>query len=166
MIARGRWAVTQPLMPRNNDFPVILATVELFPWGLVLLVLAAYVALVLGLVAAGRRSTARAVAGFVPDCAVMFRRLVAEAPWWERLLLLALVIYLASPIDLVPDFVPVAGQLDDAVLVALALTLVLRRHGEGAVRAAWPGPEASLALLVRAVSGPRRRSSEPPVRGP
>lgn len=130
--------------------------------------LAAYVALVLALAVAGRRSAARAVASFVPDCAVMFRRLLAgpEAAWWERLLLIALVAYLVTPIDLVPDFVPVAGQLDDAVLVALALALVLRRHGEGAVRAAWPGPEASLALLVRAVSGPRRRSSEPPVRGP
>jgi uncharacterized membrane protein YkvA (DUF1232 family) len=61
----------------------------------------------------------------------------------------------------VPDFVPVAGQLDDAVIVGLALHMVLRGRGEDAIRAAWPGPESSLRLVLR-VAGARsaRRDAE------
>jgi uncharacterized membrane protein YkvA (DUF1232 family) len=119
-------------------------------------VVAAYAGGVLVLVLLGRRSAARAVAGFVPDCAVMFRRLVArpDATRWERWLLLAVVVYLLSPLDLVPDFIPVAGQLDDAVIVALVLSMVLRRHGEDAIRSAWPGPAGSLRIVLRAAGAP------------
>ena len=124
----------------------------LFPWGLLLGLVGVYLAIVATLMLAGRRSSARALAGFVPDCAVMFRRVLArpDTAWWERAGLVALVAYLVSPLDIVPDFVPVAGQLDDAVIVALALAFVLRRHGEGAIRAAWPGPEGSLRVVLRA----------------
>ncbi len=59
-----------------------------------------------------------------------------------------LAAYLASPIDLVPDFIPVAGQLDDAILVALVLRGVLRAAGEEVVRGHWRGPERSLRLLL------------------
>jgi uncharacterized membrane protein YkvA (DUF1232 family) len=122
-------------------------------------VLGLYVAGVLALVALGRRSAARALAGFVPDCAVMFRRLLAhpDTSRWERIALIALVAYLASPIDLVPDFVPVAGQLDDAAIVALALALMLRRRGESAIRSAWPGPDSSLRIVLRAAGAPGGR---------
>ena len=100
---------------------------------------------------AGRRGDARALARFVPDCAIMVRRLAAspESSRAQRLALLALVLYLASPIDLVPDFVPVAGYADDAILVGLVLGWLLRTRGEDAIRAAWPGPETSLAVVLR-----------------
>src|SRR5256714_5393217 len=80
-----------------------------------------YALLVLLLVVAGRRGQARALARFVPDCAVLFRRLMADRRISRRrkALLGLLVAYLAMPFDLVPDFIPVAGQLDDAVLVGL-----------------------------------------------
>jgi uncharacterized membrane protein YkvA (DUF1232 family) len=122
------------------------------PWALALVVVGPYLAVVAVLLVAGRREHARAVAGFIPDCLVMVRRLIADpkTPRRQRLLLAALVAYLASPIDLVPDFVPVAGQLDDAVIVALALHLLLRSRGEEAIRAAWPGPESSLRTILRA----------------
>ena len=122
------------------------------PWALALVVVGPYLAVVAVLLVAGRREHARAVAGFIPDCLVMVRRLIADpkTPRRQRLLLAALVAYLASPIDLVPDFVPVAGQLDDAVIVALALHLLLRSRGEQAIRAAWPGPESSLRAILRA----------------
>jgi uncharacterized membrane protein YkvA (DUF1232 family) len=111
-----------------------------------------YVAVVALLAVIGRRSAARAIAGFIPDCAVMFRRLLArpETLRWERAGLVVLVAYLLSPLDIVPDFIPVAGQLDDAVIVALALAFVLHRHGEAAIRSAWPGPEGSLRVVLRA----------------
>jgi len=106
---------------------------------------------VVALLAAGRGADARALARFVPDCVVLFRRLLADdrIPRRRKLALVALLGYLASPIDLVPDFIPVAGQLDDVVIVALVFRSLLRGGGEPIVREHWPGPEASLALVLR-----------------
>jgi uncharacterized membrane protein YkvA (DUF1232 family) len=114
--------------------------------------LAVWAGLVLGLVAAGRRSDARALATFVPDCVVLVTRLARDprVPRRRKLLLLALAGYLASPLDLVPDFIPVAGQLDDAIVVGLVLRRFVRAGGEPLVRELWPGPEQSLALVLRA----------------
>ena len=70
-------------------------------------------------------------------------------PRRRKLLLIALVAYLSVPFDLVPDFIPVAGQLDDAIIVALVLRHVLRAGGESMIRELWPGPEQSLALILR-----------------
>ena len=91
------------------------------------------------------------MARFIPDCLVLVRRLLGdpEVPRTSKLLLGGLVAYLASPIDLVPDFVPVAEQLDDALVVALVLRAVLHRTGEEKLREHWPGPESSLAVLLR-----------------
>lgn len=113
--------------------------------------LAAYVLFAGALVLAGRREAARAVAGFLPDCLVLVRRLSRDARVGRsvKLLLAVVVGYLAIPFDVVPDFIPVAGQLDDAVVVALALRAVLRSAGPGIVREHWPGPAASLALMLR-----------------
>jgi len=65
-----------------------------------------------------------------------------------KLPLLVLVPYLASPIDLIPDFIPVLGQLDDALLVALALRRLVRTAGADVVRELWPGSEQSLARIL------------------
>jgi uncharacterized membrane protein YkvA (DUF1232 family) len=124
-------------------------------WQLVLValgvVVALYAAFVLVLVACGRRADARAMATFIPDAIVLFRRLLGDpaVPRRHRLLLGATVVYLALPIDLVPDFIPVAGQADDVILVALVLRAVLRRAGRDTLREHWPGPPRSLDLLTR-----------------
>ena len=117
--------------------------------------LALYVAFVLALFAAGLRSSARAVAGFVPDSVVLFRRLLGDPriPRRRKLVLGLLLAYLAMPFDLVPDFIPVAGQLDDAILVALVLRSVLRAGGPDLVREHWPGPGESLEVVLRAALG-------------
>jgi len=103
------------------------------------------------LLARGRRSDAWALASFIPDCIVFVHRLLQDGrvPRRRRLLLVGLVGYLAMPFDLVPDFIPVAGQLDDAILVAMALRIVLRGAGPTLVRELWPGPVGSLRLMLR-----------------
>jgi uncharacterized membrane protein YkvA (DUF1232 family) len=117
---------------------------------------AVYAAVVLALVVAGHRSHAKALARFVPDCAVLFRRLMADrrVSRPRKALLGLLVAYLAMPFDLVPDFIPVAGQLDDAILVAIALRAILRDAGPGLVREHWPGPPESLRAMLRLAGAP------------
>ena len=126
--------------------------VPLWPWGLLIIAVGLYVVGVAAMIAAGRREDARALAGFVPDCAILAGRLARDrrVPRARRALLWVLLAYLANPIDLVPDFLPVAGQLDDAVLLGVALRVLVRGGGEQLVREAWPGPETSLTLVLRA----------------
>ena len=111
-----------------------------------------WLVLVLGLLVAGRREDARALATFIPDCIVLVSRLMGDSrvPRRHKLLLAGLLGYLALPFDLVPDFIPVAGQLDDALLVALVLRGFVRSGGDELIREHWPGPERSLQLVLRA----------------
>jgi uncharacterized membrane protein YkvA (DUF1232 family) len=113
--------------------------------------LAVYAGAVGALVVAGRRTDAVALARFVPDCVVLVRRLLRDpgVPRRSRAVLGVLLVYLLSPIDLVPDFVPVAGQLDDALLLALALRHLVRAAGTETMRTCWPGPERSLGVVLR-----------------
>lgn len=114
-----------------------------------------YAALVSALVLVGRGDDARALATFVPDCIVLVTRLIRDprVPRTRKLLLLALVGYLALPFDLIPDFIPVVGQLDDAIIVGLVLRRLVRTSGEPLIRELWPGPEQSLAVILRAARG-------------
>ena len=115
-------------------------------------VTAALWAVGVGLLAlAGRRTEARAAARFIPDCLVLLRRLLADdrVPRGRKVLLGVALGYLAVPVDLVPDFIPVAGQLDDAVVVWLAIRAVTRAAGPDVVRELWPGPPESLAAVLR-----------------
>ena len=116
-------------------------------------VLVAYAGFVVTLIVAGRRPSLRDVARFVPDCIVLVGRLLGDprVPRRHKLLLGALVGYLAFPFDLVPDFIPVAGYLDDVLVVFLTLRAVLKGTGGELLREHWPGPPRSLALLSRAV---------------
>ncbi len=124
-------------------------------WSWVLAALAisllVYALFIVVLIVVGRRDDARAFATLIPDCIVLVGRLVRDPRVSRRrkLLLFALVGYLALPFDLVPDFIPGAGQLDDAVVVALALRSLLRSGGEPLLRELWPGPERTLALIIR-----------------
>lgn len=137
--------------------------IDLVPWGLLLIFVGLYAVAVAIFLAAGRREDARALAGFIPDCLVMVGRLARDSRVSRprRLALLAVLAYLAFPLDLIPDFLPGAGQLDDAVVLALALRLLLGGASTEMLRAAWPGPEASLRLVLRA-AGREANGSAPP----
>jgi uncharacterized membrane protein YkvA (DUF1232 family) len=125
-----------------------------------------YAALVALLYVGARKWDVRLIARAVPHCAVLFKRLLTDRrvpSRWKLASGFALV-YLAVPFDLVPDFIPVAGQLDDAILVALVLRGLLRSAGPRLVRENWPGPPALVAPLERfaaaaplALGGSRRR---------
>lgn len=86
----------------------------------------------------------------VPDLLRLVRSLITdrEAPLGVRLALAFLLAWLVSPIDLIPEFVPVIGPLDDVVVAVLVLRYVRRRLGEDELRRRWPGTEAGYALLA------------------
>jgi uncharacterized membrane protein YkvA (DUF1232 family) len=138
--------------------------VPFFPWGLLLIALAAYIVGVAALIAAGRREDARALAGFIPDCVILVSRLARDAriSRTRRAALFLVLGYLSLPIDLVPDFLPGIGQLDDAVLLGLALRVIVRGGGTELVREAWPGPQASLTLVLRASGLETNGAATPP----
>jgi uncharacterized membrane protein YkvA (DUF1232 family) len=86
----------------------------------------------------------------VPDLLRLVRSLIAdrEAPLSVRLALIFLLAWLVSPIDLIPEFVPVLGPLDDVIVAVLVLRYVRRRLGEDELRRRWPGTDAGYALLA------------------
>lgn len=95
----------------------------------------------------------------VPDVVRLLRRLAADhtLPRSVRVRLWLLLIYLISPLDLIPDFIPVIGYVDDAIIVAVALRSISRRAGPQALREHWPGtPEGLETLLALAGLTPPR----------
>jgi uncharacterized membrane protein YkvA (DUF1232 family) len=87
----------------------------------------------------------------LPDLVRLLRGLAADAslPRGVRVRLWLLLGYLALPIDLVPDFIPVLGYADDAIVVAVVLRSVVRRAGADAVLRHWPGTPEGLVALRR-----------------
>lgn len=85
----------------------------------------------------------------LPDLLRLLRRLAADPtlPRAVRVRLVLLLVYLGSPIDLVPDFIPVLGYADDAIAVALVLRSVVRRAGPDALGRHWPGTPEGLRLI-------------------
>ena len=118
--------------------------------------LAMYVTFIIWLVAAGRPATARALVSLVPDCIRLFRHLLKDPrlPRRNKLALLGVVAYLALPIDLVPDFIPIAGYLDDAIIVVLVLRHLLRGAKTELIKEHWNGSPESLALILRLTGHP------------
>jgi uncharacterized membrane protein YkvA (DUF1232 family) len=88
----------------------------------------------------------------LPDVLRLVHRLASDTtlPRGVRVRLWLLLAYLALPVDLVPDVVPVLGHADDAVVVALVLRSVVRRAGPAAIDRHWPGTPDGLAALRRA----------------
>ncbi len=87
----------------------------------------------------------------LPDLLRLFKRVATDraVPWMVRIELMLLLGYLVSPIDLIPDFIPVIGFLDDAVVVAIMLRIVVRTAGPQMLLKHWPGTPQGLRALCR-----------------
>jgi uncharacterized membrane protein YkvA (DUF1232 family) len=120
----------------------------------------AYVALVAALLLAKPKGKLLVEAlRLLPDLLRLLRRMAADAdvPRAARLRLWLLLGYLAIPFDLVPDFVPVLGYADDAIIVSLTLRSVVRRGGAPLIRRHWPGTDDGLAALARLTGLPQNQ---------
>ncbi len=111
-----------------------------------------YVVLVVALVLAGRRLAARELAALIPNLLLLFRDLIEDplVPRGPKVLLGVTVVWLISPIDLLPEFLPVIGPLDDAIVAGLALRYLVGKAGVQVVRDHWRGEPATLDLILRA----------------
>lgn len=120
--------------------------------GLAAALMLAWVTLVVALVIGRPRGgLLREALRILPDALRLIRSLAADKtlPAGVRVRLVLLLIYLAIPFDPIPDFIPVLGYADDAIIVAAVLRSVVRRAGLEAVRAHWPGSDDGFAALTR-----------------
>ena len=115
-----------------------------------------WVVSIVGLLVIGRRTAARQLAMLLPNLVRLFRALLRDprVPMGTKILLGLAIAWFVSPIDLVPEFIPVLGPLDDAVVAALVLRHVLRKAGRGVIAEHWSGDQATLGVLLR-VAGAR-----------
>jgi uncharacterized membrane protein YkvA (DUF1232 family) len=113
---------------------------------------ASYLALVVALLVV-RPETARLTETLrlLPDLLRLVGRLARDPalPRGARVRLWVLLAYLAMPFDLIPDFIPVLGYADDAIIVGLVLRSVVRQAGPASVRRHWPGTEDGLRAVAR-----------------
>lgn len=142
--------------------------------GVALCLVLAWVALIVTLATLRpSRGMLREAPRLLPDALRLLRRLLADRKLprsvrWRAGLVLG---YLALPIDLVPDFIPVLGYADDAIVVTLVLRSLIRRAGPQAVRRHWPGTEDGFVALCR-LTGMREQptlqkaTAERPARDP
>lgn len=120
--------------------------------GIAIAMLLVWLSLVLVLfVARPRGGLLREALRVLPDVLRLVHRLASDSalPRGVRIRLGLLLAYLASPIDLIPDFIPVLGYADDAIVVTTVLRGVVRRAGLDAVRRNWPGTDDGLAAVLR-----------------
>ena len=118
----------------------------------VLWLVGVWILAIVGLVMAGRRSAARELATLVPNLVLLFRGLLRDprVPRGSKALLWFAVVWVVSPIDLIPEFIPIAGPLDDAIVAALVLRHVLRTSGPDVVGEHWRGDPATLDRILGA----------------
>ena len=124
-------------------------------WAQILLILLAiWILVVIVLVVVGHALLARELALLLPNLIRLFGGLLRDGrvPLRAKIVLAIASVWLASPIDLIPEFIPIVGSLDDAVVAALALRFVLRTTDGSVVREHWRGDPATLERLLRLVS--------------
>jgi uncharacterized membrane protein YkvA (DUF1232 family) len=111
----------------------------------------------------GRKIAAKRLLTLVPNLVSLFRGLLGDdrVPLASKVLLGAGLVWIVSPIDLVPEFIPVLGPLDDAVVGALVLRHVVRRAGPSVVAEHWRGDDATLAVLLRVAGVRKDRRNDP-----
>ena len=112
---------------------------------------AVYVLAVGALFLLGRRTAAKEIALLLPNLLILFKDLGRDSrvPRGSKALLVVGAVWFASPIDLIPEFIPILGPLDDAVVAALILRHLIRTAGPDIVAEHWRGDPATLARLLR-----------------
>jgi uncharacterized membrane protein YkvA (DUF1232 family) len=112
---------------------------------------AVYAVFVAALFLAGRRTAAKELALLLPNLLVLFKGLAGDprVPRRSKWLLGVGALWIASPIDLIPEFIPILGPLDDAVVAALILRHLLRTAGPDVITEHWRGDQATLDRLLR-----------------
>jgi uncharacterized membrane protein YkvA (DUF1232 family) len=95
----------------------------------------------------------REVLGLIPDVLRLLRSVISDrsAPPDVRIVLVGLLAWIVSPIDLIPEFIPVLGPLDDVVVAVVAMRYVRRRVGVDDLRRRWTGTDDGFALLLRII---------------
>jgi uncharacterized membrane protein YkvA (DUF1232 family) len=95
----------------------------------------------------------REVVRVIPDVLRLLKALVTDGsvPLDARIVLVGLIAWILSPIDLIPEFIPGLGPLDDVIVAVVALRYVRRRIGIDGIRARWAGSDDGLRLLVRVI---------------
>jgi uncharacterized membrane protein YkvA (DUF1232 family) len=95
----------------------------------------------------------RELLGLIPDVLRLLRSIIGDrsAPLDVRVVLVGLVAWILSPIDLIPEFIPVLGPLDDVVVAVVAMRYVRRRVGVDDLRRRWSGTADGFALLLRVI---------------
>ena len=99
----------------------------------------------------GRKVAAAQLARAIPDLVALTRRLLGDprVPLGSKVLLGGALVWLLSPIDLVPEFIPVLGPLDDVIVVGLVLRHLVRRAGPEVVQEHWRGDPRVLRTALR-----------------
>ena len=112
---------------------------------------AVWVLAVVALFMVGRKTTARELVSLLPNLIRLFRGLLGDArvPRSSKALLVLAGLWLASPIDLIPEFLPGVGALDDALIAGLVLRHLVKRAGPEVVRSHWHGDPRSMGVLLR-----------------
>ncbi|MEO7147423.1 MAG: DUF1232 domain-containing protein [Terrimesophilobacter sp.] len=118
--------------------------------GVIVLWLALVAFLLLQQRRSGQATDWREIARLAPDVVRLIKRLGTDraVPRGTRIWLLILLAYLLTPIDLIPDFVPVLGFVDDAIIVAVALRYATKHAGAAAIERNWPGTTDGLRTVL------------------
>lgn len=126
-------------------------------------VVAIWTVAVLVLMALGRRTQARELVTLIPNLVVLFTGLLRDptVPRTAKLWIGFAVVWFASPLDLVPEFIPVVGPLDDAIIAVLVLRSVLRRTDRSVLFEHWRGDPSTLEAIVRRAIKPKKEVRHP-----
>ena len=122
--------------------PLVIAAIALVAiWALAVLVL----------LWSGRKTAAKELVVLLPNLVRLFRGLIGDprVPRGSKALLFVGAVWLVSPIDLIPEFLPGIGGIDDAIVAALILRHVVRRAGDEVVREHWKGDPKTIGLILR-----------------
>jgi uncharacterized membrane protein YkvA (DUF1232 family) len=130
----------------------------LWQWGLIALSALALLGALSALTLALIKRKARTLAGYAPEITILCERLVNDprvSPF-DKLKLRALAWYLSLRLDLIPDFIPIIGRLDDALVVAIAIHTAIKSADADLIRQHWPGPQPAPNSILRRAKGRTR----------